>query len=133
MLLLKSTAALLPVAVLAIPIASFFIDWRLADGSHAIIAYALFGFGALISVLNFCLSFLRRPLLIARGRSPAEIRFVSGIPLLGMLVLVGLALAPASLALSWASLLLVLADTGNIGWFVVAMIWRDDSFWRAKR
>ncbi|HTF90481.1 MAG TPA: hypothetical protein VK843_18840 [Planctomycetota bacterium] len=132
MLLLKSASALLPAAVLAIPIASIFLDWRIADGNHAIIAYALFGFGALVSIFNFYLSILRRPLWIARGRSPHEIRFVSGIPLLGRLVLAGLALAPASLVLSCASLLLVLADTGNIGWFIVA-IWRDDSFWRAKQ
>ncbi len=50
--------------------------------------------------------------------------------MVGMLVLFGLALTPASLALSLATLLLMLLDTGNIPWFIASM-WRDDSFWDA--
>ena len=118
--------------ILAIPVVSFFIDWRVAvaNGFLAWFGYALFGLGAVVSSVNFYLSFLRYPLFILRGRSRDDFRFVSGLPMIGMFVIPGLALAPASPWLSIASLALLLADTGNIPWFVVS-VWRDKSFWEA--
>jgi hypothetical protein len=65
------------------------------------------------------------PLLRRQGK----LRNVSGIPLVGMAVVAGLLLAPASVGLSVACLVLMLLDTGNLIWFV-ACVWRDDSFWQ---
>ena len=45
-----------------------------------------------------------------------------------MLVRAGLAVAPASTALSLFALVLLLVDTGNIPWFVMK-VWKDEGFW----
>jgi hypothetical protein len=130
MILGKFIAFCIAVGVLAIPIWSLHVDWRLAFGPLPWLGYSLFGLGSLVSLTNFYLSLLRYPLFILRGRSRDEYRHISGFPMVGMLVLFGLALTPASRALSLATFVLLLIDTGNIPWFVVA-VWRDDSFWNA--
>jgi hypothetical protein len=124
----KLFAAGLAAIVPAIPLASFFVPWRVVNGAYPLLAYALFGLGGLISLGNFYLSFVRYPLLMLRGRTSEEIEFVSGFPLLGMLVLPGLLLAPASPLLSATALVMVLADTGNLSWFVFA-VWKDAALW----
>jgi hypothetical protein len=115
-------------ALLLAPILSFFIDWRLASGRHTWIAAALFACGSIFCAANFYLVFVRVPLLMWRGTAPETIRNVSSFPILGMAILPGLMLAPPSLGLSAASLLLVLGDTGNICWFVATM-WNHEAFW----
>ena len=114
--------------ILGIPLWSLQTDWRLAFGPLPWLGYLLFGLGALVSVCNFYLSFLRYPLFILRRRSRDEYRHISGFPMAGMFVLFGLVLTPASPSFSLTTLFLLLIDTGNIPWFVFSM-WKDDSFW----
>ena len=125
----KSIAILLIALALAIPIGSFFVEWRLFGGASPAMAYALFGLGALACVVNFYLSFLRPVVHYVLARS-VPLRNVSGVPLLGMAILPGLMLAPPSVGLSTACIVLMAVDTGNILWFV-ACVWRDDGFWRS--
>jgi len=123
----KSIAVLLIALLLAIPIGSFFVEWRLFDGRSAVLAYSLFGLGALFCVINLYLSFLRP--VVHRLRAQAQpLRHVSGVPLLGMTILPGLMLAPPSVTLSAACLALMAVDTGNLLWFV-ACVWKDGGFW----
>jgi hypothetical protein len=130
MILGKFIACCIAVGILGIPIWALHVDWRFAFGPLPWLGYLLFGLGALVSLTNFYLSFLRYPLFVLRGRSRDEYQHISGFPMVGMLVLFGLALTPASSSLSLAALLFMLIDTGNIPWFVVSM-WKDDSFWNA--
>ena len=105
-------------------------DGRLAFGPLPWLGYVLLGLGALASLTNFYLSFLRRPLFIRRGGSVSDYRHISGLPLVGMVVLLGLPLVPASPLWSLSTLFLLLIDTGNLPWFIVA-VWNDDAFWGA--
>jgi hypothetical protein len=108
------------------------VDWRIAHGSRWILGYTLFGLGAFMSGLN-CYWRLVRPVLHRlRGGSPMELRNISSAPLLGMLTVAGLALAPASLILSTACIVLVAIDTGNIVWGT-ANVWGDASLWAGDR
>jgi hypothetical protein len=81
-------------------------------------------FGGWISLLNFYLSFLRRPL--HQWRRPTEpYRFVSGLPLLGFLLLcISAALfARAGINPPWVLFgALVLFDTGGPVWLVGVLI-----------
>ena len=116
--------------MLGAPIASLLVDWRVAGGSYATLAYVVLGFGALVSVANFYLSFLRHPVLRLLGRAEEDIRHVSGVPIFGAVVLVGLVLAPPSTALSVGCLLLLLlVDTGGPLWCLWA-VWKDDGFFQ---
>lgn len=124
----RTIAIAIVTAFLAIPICSFFVRWRIADGAHTVVAYSLFMTGALISVTNFYVSFVRPILHAVRRASARDLRHISPGPFLGMLTVPGLALAPSSLGLSIACLVLVAADTGNIVWFVIC-VWRDTTFW----
>lgn len=124
----KFLFGLVAAALPLIPVLSFFFDWRIAAGRHTWIATGLFTFGGLFCLSNFYYSFLRVPLLVWRGVAPDAIRNVSSFPLLGVFVLPGLVLAPPSFALSVATLLLMLVDTGSISWFV-AIMWNDDGAW----
>jgi hypothetical protein len=124
----KSIAVIAVLLLVAVPIGSIFVERRLFGGSCTVLAYSVFCLGAWICVLNFYLSFLR-PLVHPLLRRQGKLRNVSGIPLVGMAVVAGLLLAPASVGLSVACLVLMLLDTGNLIWFV-ACVWRDDSFWR---
>jgi len=110
---------------------SLFIDWRFAAGKHTWIAAVLFVFGAAFCAANFYLSFVRLPLLTWRGRAPESIRNISSFPMFGTFTVPALMLAPPSLALSVATLLLMLVDTGSISWFV-AMTWSDEYFGGAR-
>lgn len=127
----KSVALCLAGAVLALPVGSLFVQQRVAGGSYVVFALTLFGLGALITIVNLSLSFLRYPSLALFGRSVGEVRSVSGVPILGVLVLPGLMLAPVSTFLSISGFLLLLLDTGGIPWFVFA-VWSDSSFWRGQ-
>jgi hypothetical protein len=124
----KTIAVAICAGFLAVPIGSLFIDWRVADGRWAIAGRVLFVLGALISLQNCYWKFMRPAIHVMHGRSLSEIRFISSYPLLGMLTVPGLALAPASVFLSIACLVLVAVDTGNLPWAVPA-VWSDADFW----
>jgi hypothetical protein len=89
---------------------------------RSILGYLAFALGAFLSLLNFYLSFVRAPLLLALGRPS---RFVSGFPLVGSLLLV------ASSFLLWRAPWLVLTalaaaalDTGGLHWLLGVLLWR---------
>lgn len=119
------TIGFLPLAMCA---ALFFTEWRLLGGQYPKVGYGIFVLGAVVSVVNIYTSFLRYPVHLLLGKSRDSYKYVSGLPLLGGLVLIGAWLLPQSLWLSLATALLMLLDTGSISWFVVA-VWSDASFW----
>lgn len=124
----RIAGAIVALAVLAVPLASFAWDWRAWSGRFALGGSLLIGVGGLISVVNLYLSFVR-PLLLRRKRANRDAkRHISGVPLLGMLVLPGLYLAPPSVLLSVLVLVFVAVDTGNAVWFVWAT-WNDYGLW----
>jgi hypothetical protein len=86
-----------------------------------VFGYILFALGALISCLNFYLSFLRYPLYRLLGR---EYRWESGLPLFGSLFLVvAVVLLRESPGFFWGGLALALLDTGGLHWFLAVIIW----------
>lgn len=88
---------------------------------HASAVTALI-FGGAIAVLNFHLSFIRHHILRLCGWEP---RFVSGVPLIGSLLLVPAAVWFGVEGHPWlllASLLAFLVDTGGAAWFLPGVI-----------
>lgn len=86
---------------------------------------ALLVLGGLICLLNFYLSFLRYPILCARGVSRDEYRHVSCIPLFGSLaVLIALSLGLDG-ALRMAAWTLFVLDTGGPHWFVASLVFQS--------
>ena len=116
---------LLPLAMCA---ALFLTEWRLLGGQYPGLGYGIFILGAVVSIVNMYTSLLRYPVHRVLGGSRDSYKHVSGVPIVGGLVLIGAWLLPQSLWLSLATVLLMLLDTGSVSWFVV-MIWSDPSFW----
>jgi hypothetical protein len=85
------------------------------------LGYIFLGLAGLITCLNFYLSFVG-PLyfwLMKQGH-----KFGSGLPALGTISLVlAVLLLPKTLSLGWASLAMILLDTGGIPWFLVMMLY----------
>jgi phosphatidylserine synthase len=85
----------------------------------------LFFLGALICAANFYLSYIRYSLFYMTGRQ-SEFRYVSGIPLVGSLIVV---LSLIFLRLPhWATLagvVLAVLDTGGIHWFIGSVAWHS--------
>src|SRR5579862_3719152 len=86
-----------------------------------VLAYALFAIGGSVSCMNFYLSFLRYPLRRLSGR---EYKWVSGVPLVGSLLLViAAAMLHNSFLLFWGGIAVALLDTGGLHWFLGVMLW----------
>ncbi len=82
-----------------------------------------------IGGLNFYLSFLRGLLYQRRKGSLDEYKHVSGLPMIGsLLVVVGAVLAFGSTLAAGLGLVAVAIDTGGSVWFLIAT-WKDSSFW----
>ncbi len=80
-----------------------------------IFAYCLFGAGAFVSILNFYLSFIQPAIYRLRHR---EYRVVSGLPLIGSLLLVvSFFCFSSGHPLRSVALIVALLDTGGIHWF----------------
>lgn len=83
----------------------------------------IFAIGALITLFNFYLSYLRYPVHIAAGGTRETYRWVSGVPLLGSFLLwLSVPLLP-SVIFKVVAILLSLLDTGGIHWFLGTMWW----------
>jgi hypothetical protein len=102
-------ALVLAAGLPALAIASIWVEWRVAGGDYSSVGYAVFALGALISVANFYVSFVRPNLVRAFASDQSSTRHVSGVPLLGMLTVPALAFVPPNVGLSVACLGLVLA------------------------
>ncbi len=109
-----------------------FSEWRLNFGMLTVFGYCLFGFGGFISIGNFYFSFLRYPIHRLRHGKDAKYQWVSGIPLMGILSVVGLIHLPKSLWLNVLAFLFLCIDTGGIQWFVICT-WKADSMWNPKK
>ena len=106
--------------------------WRLGEGKATVLGYSLFVLGGLVSIINFYLNFLRYPIHCIRHGKDAKYQWVSGMPLFGILSVVGLALLPRSVWLTVLAFLFLCGDVGGIQWFVI-FTWKDDSLWNPKK
>jgi hypothetical protein len=124
-----------PRLVLLGALGPFAVGLALITGWRFVVPYlgvALFVLSTMIAATNFSLSFLRVPVLRARGIPDSQIRNISGIPLVGMLVVPAVYLVPESpWVVAWAISVLAI-DTGNLVWFAFA-VWKDPSFVTARR
>lgn len=120
-----TTIGLLPLTLCA---ALFFTEYRILSGQYSTVGIAIFMPGAVVCIANMYTSFLRYPVHLLLGKSRDSYKYVSGLPLIGGLVLIGAWLLPQNIWLSSATTLLMLLDTGGISWFVVT-IWSDPTFW----
>lgn len=94
------------------------------------VAMAIVAGGALIAGFNFYLSFVR-PLLLRYllRRSQNDLRFVSGVPFVGtLLVCAGAVLGFGDDSCALVGIAAFFLDTGGIAWFVIST-WRDRSLW----
>lgn len=86
---------------------------------------AVFGLGALVTLCNFYLSFVRYPVHRLRGGTRENYRWISGLPLFGSALLWLAAGLTNSATLMWSSLILSLFDTGGLHWFIATMLWYE--------
>ncbi|MFC1542880.1 hypothetical protein ACFL4M_03220 [Pseudomonadota bacterium] len=90
-----------------------------------VLAYIIWVPGALFCGLNFYISFLRYPVHKLLGRSEDSFQWVSGVPLLGtLLVFVAFILLSENPLFFWSSILLVLIDTGGPLWFAGSVLYQ---------
>ena len=84
---------------------------------------------AFVAVLNFYLSFVRGLLLRLRHGSLDRYRHVSGIPLIGsLLVLIAGIIGFGAVGTVLSCIVAVALDTGGLPWFLFST-WQDGSFW----
>lgn len=86
-------------------------------------SWLLFALAGYFCLLNFYLSFLRYPSYLWRGGSKESYRFISGIPILGSLIVYLLyrnAHLPDTLQI--VAIILIAVDTGGIHWGIANMI-----------
>ncbi len=89
--------------------------------AYTLFAYTLFAVGAYVCVVNIYLSFLRCPLHSLFGR---ECKHVSGVPLVGsLLLIIAVAMLHEWPLLFWSGITLALFDTGGLHWFAGIMLW----------
>lgn len=100
---------------------------RILDGQLYKTGISVFCIGSLICLYNFYTSFLRYPIHAFKG-SADNFNHVSGIPLFGLLVLLGMALLPAHYCIMVVTFVLLAMDTLSISWFVI-VVWNDGGFW----
>jgi hypothetical protein len=82
-----------------------------------------------VGVFNFCLSWVRPLLYRLLHGSWEGYHFVSGVPIVGtLIVVVGVLLSFGHVVTASLGLLVLLIDTGGLPWFLAAT-WRDSSLW----
>jgi hypothetical protein len=89
----------------------------------ATVGVILFVLGALVTVTNVYVSFIRYPVHLAFGGTRETYRPVSGIPLVGSLFLWLSIPLLSSVGLVWSAAALSVFDTGGLHWFVGTMWW----------
>ena len=84
---------------------------------------------ALLAALNFYLSFIRPPVFRLLHGSMDGFRHVSGIPMIGtLLVVLGGVFGFGAVGTALLGLACIGFDTGGSVWFLIAT-WRDGSLW----
>ena len=90
------------------------------------IGFFLLALGALVSFINFYLSFVRYPIHRFIGGSHENYKWVSGIPLLGSLMLwFSIPCLMAYPSLKWFAVVVSLFDTGGIHWFFASLFFHQ--------
>ncbi|WP_146653240.1 hypothetical protein [Labilithrix luteola] len=96
---------------------------------HHTSGLAVLLFALLIGALNFHLSFVRGLLYRRATGSLDGYRHVSGLPMVGtLLVVIGTLLGFGSAVCAAIGLLAIGIDTGGLVWFLIAT-WKDSSLW----
>ncbi len=126
--LYKSIALIIAIIPFGVAVGLGISGSRILEGEWVKTGVCVYSLGAWVCLLNFYTSFLRFPIHRLRGGSEEDYKFVSGIPLVGVLVLLGMALLPINTYITLASIALIVMDTGSVTWFVIS-IWGDDSMW----
>jgi len=91
--------------------------------SVKIVGWIFLGLGGFICALNFYLSFVRYPLLRKSGRE-GEIRWISGFPFLGSLMVAYIVIFyPLPIWAKIGGLVLVAIDSGGPHWFLASVVW----------
>lgn len=91
----------------------------------------LTGGGLAIAGVNLYLSFIRPALYVLRHGSKVGMRYVSGVPAIGtLLVVVGGVLGFGDWRSTAIGLAVLAADTGGLPWFLI-YTWDDCSLWDA--
>lgn len=86
-----------------------------------IVGWTFLGLGGFICALNFYLSFVRYPLLRKLGRK-GEIRWISGFPFLGTVMVLYVFFHPLPVWAKIGGLVLVAIDTGGPHWFLASVV-----------
>jgi len=90
-----------------------------------IFGYIIWVPGAFFCGLNFYTSFLRYPVHKLLGHSKDSFQWVSGVPILGsLLVFVAFILLRENPFFFWSSIVLVLIDTGGPLWFAGSLLYQ---------
>ena len=79
--------------------------------------------GSFFTLMNAYLSFVRYPVHLALGRTRETYRWISGIPLMGSLLLWLSIPLLRSVGLKWFAAALSIFDAGGIHWFVGTIWW----------
>ena len=121
--LMVLAAGVFPLVIYALLITT---DFRFADGKLYFLGYFLLALGLFVSLANFYCSFLRYWVqkYIFKNDEPNN---VSGIPLIGVITLVGAFFIPRSSIVNVLVSLHIVLDTGSLTWFA-CIIWGDKSF-----
>jgi hypothetical protein len=89
-----------------------------------ILGLALLATGALVACVNFYTSFVRYPLHRLRGGTREDFRWVSGIPLVGIVcLLIAAACLNAHPVLMWTAVAFALLDTSGPQWLAASLIY----------
>lgn len=118
-----------PIVLLVFSLINSFID--LEQRPFAAVGFMIAGL--FFAIINFYLSFIRPRRLLRRHGSLEGISNISGIPLIGtILVIFGGAFGVGAIGTALLGLLVLALDTGGAPWFLIST-WRDSSFWDSSR
>ena len=90
-----------------------------------VIPLVFLALAGVVAAINFYLSFLRYPVRRLLGQTPEEIRFVSGIPMVGtaLVLLAGVFVRQWDAWMASAAIAILLVDTGGVLWIIIGIGW----------